>query len=115
MELNKNLPLTETTYYTLLSLLEPAHGYIMMQKVEQLSNQTVKIAAGTMYGAIENLLKQQLIKAVNSTDKRRKTYVITEKGIEILRLDCERMKHITYITDKLLPPKVLGNGGVEDV
>lgn len=114
MDLNKHLPLTETTYYTLLSLLEPAHGYIMMQKVEQLSNQTVKIAAGTMYGAIENLLKQQLIKAVKSTDKRRKTYVITEKGIEVLRLDCERMKHITYITDKLLPPTALGNGGVED-
>lgn len=114
MDLNKHLPLTETTYYTLLSLLEPAHGYIMMQKVEQLSNQTVKIAAGTMYGAIENLLKQQLIKAVKSTDKRRKTYVITEKGIEMLRLDCVRMKHITAITDKLLPPTTLGNGGVVD-
>ncbi len=115
MDLNKHLPLTETTYYILLSLLEPAHGYIMMQKVEQLSNQRVKIAAGTMYGAIENLLKQQLIKTVQSTDKRRKTYVITEKGIELLRLDCERMKHITYITDKLLPPTALGNGEVEDV
>lgn len=103
MDLNKYLPLTETTYYILLSLLEPAHGYIMMQKVELLSNQTVKIAAGTMYGAIENLLKQQLITAVASTDKRRKTYVITEKGMEVLRLDCERLKHITYITDELLP------------
>ena len=103
MELNKYLPLTETTYYILLSLIEPAHGYIMMQKVEELSNQKVKIAAGTMYGAIENLLKQQLIKSVKSTDKRRKTYVITEKGIEVLRLDCERMKHIIHITEKLLP------------
>lgn len=115
MDLKKYLPLTETTYYILLSLLEPAHGYIMMQKVEQLSNQSVRIAAGTMYGAIENLLKQQLIKSVKSTDKRRKTYIITEKGIEILRLDCKRMKHITQITDKLLPPTALGNGGVKDV
>ena len=103
MELNKYLPLTETTYYILLSLLEPAHGYIMMQKVDQLSNHKVKIAAGTMYGAIENLLNQQLIKSVKSTDKRRKTYVITEKGIEVLRLDCQRMKHIIQITEKSLP------------
>src|SRR5690625_7428813 len=102
MDLNKNLPLTETTYYTLLSLLEPAHGYIMMQKVEELSNQTVRIAAGTMYGAIENLLKQQLIKSVESKDKRRKTYVITDKGKKVLRLDFERMKHIINITDSLL-------------
>lgn len=114
MELHKYLPLTETTYYILLSLLEPAHGYIMMQKVEELSNQTVKIAAGTMYGAIENLLKQQLITAVKSTDKRRKTYVITEKGKEVLRLDCERMKHIVQVTVKLLPA-MSGNGGTEDV
>lgn len=112
MELRKYLPLTETTYYILLSLLEPAHGYLMMQKVEELSNHNVRIAAGTMYGAIENLLKQKLIKSVESTDKRRKTYVITEKGLEVLRLDCERMKHIVQISEKLLPPK---SGGDEDV
>ena len=115
MELNKYLPLTETTYYILLSLLEPAHGYIMMQKVDQLSNQKVKIAAGTMYGAIENLLNQQLIKSVKSTDKRRKTYVITDKGIEVLRLDCQRMKHIIQITEKSLQNTISGNGEVEDV
>ncbi|WP_420846116.1 PadR family transcriptional regulator [Neobacillus notoginsengisoli] len=115
LELNKYLPLTETTYYILLSLLEPAHGYIMMQKVEELSNQKVKIAAGTMYGAIENLLKQKLITAVKSTDKRRKTYVITEKGREVLRQDCERMKHIVQITEKFLPLEITRDGGMENV
>ena len=58
-----------------------------MQKVEELSNQQVKIAAGTLYGAIENLLKQKLIQSVKSEDKRRKVYVITEKGKEVLLLD----------------------------
>lgn len=114
MELKKYLPLTETTYYILLSLLEPAHGYVMMQKAEELSDQTVKIAAGTMYGAIENLLKQQLIQAVESTDKRRKTYVITEKGLAVLRLDCERMKRITAVTEQLLPPVLTEQGGRSD-
>lgn len=112
MELDKYLPLTETTYYILLSLFEPAHGYIMMQKVEELSKGKVKIAAGTMYGAIENLLKQELIKSVKSSDKRRKTYLITEKGIEVIRLDCERMKHITRVTDELL---LIKNGGTKNV
>lgn len=102
MNRDKNLPLTETTYYILLSLLEPAHGYFIMQKVEELSNQQVRIAAGTLYGAIENLLKQKLIQSVKSEDKRRKTYVITEKGKEILRLDFERMQHMVYITKELL-------------
>lgn len=64
MNRDKNLPLTETTYYVLLALLEPAHGYLIMQKVEELSNHQVKIAAGTLYGAVENLLKQGLIESV---------------------------------------------------
>lgn len=102
MNRDKNLPLTETTYYILLSLLEPAHGYLIMQKVEELSNQQVKIAAGTLYGAIENLLKQELIESVKSEDKRRKIYVITERGKEVLHLDFLRMQHIVGITKNLL-------------
>ncbi|WP_027626364.1 PadR family transcriptional regulator [Clostridium lundense] len=102
MNRDKNLPLTETTYYILLALLEPAHGYIIMQKVEELSNYQVKIAAGTLYGAIENLLKQKLIESVKSEDKRRKVYVITEKGKEILLLDFERMNHMITITKNAL-------------
>ena len=58
MNRDKSLPLTETTYYILLALLKPAHGYLIMQKVEVLSNQQVQIAAGTLYGAIENLLNK---------------------------------------------------------
>ncbi len=102
MNRDKNLPLTETTYYILLSLLEPAHGYFIMQKVEELSNFQVKIAAGTLYGAIENLLKQHLITSVKSEDKRRKTYVITDKGIEILKLDFDRMESMISKTKELL-------------
>ncbi len=102
MNRDKHLPLTETTYYILLSLIEPAHGYLIMQKVEELSNRQVKIAAGTLYGAIENLLKQQLIQSVKSEDKRRKTYVITEKGKEVLELDFSRMQHMIHVTKDLL-------------
>ncbi|WP_077622938.1 PadR family transcriptional regulator [Sediminibacillus massiliensis] len=102
MNRDKNLPLTETTYYILLSLLEPAHGYRIMQKVEELSDQQVKIAAGTLYGAIDNLLKHGLIQSVKSEDKRRKTYVITDEGKEILRLDYARMQHMIKVTTSLL-------------
>jgi len=35
-----------------------------MQKAEELSGGRVRIAAGTMYGALENLLKQKLIASV---------------------------------------------------
>ena len=102
MKRNKNLPLTETVYYILLSLFQPAHGYIIMQKVEDLSNGEVRMAAGTLYGALENLLKLKFIKPVKSEDNRRKVYVITEEGRIILNLDCERMERIVNATKNVL-------------
>ena len=44
MNLSKYLPLTETTWYILVALLEPGHGYLIMQKVEHLSDGKVRIA-----------------------------------------------------------------------
>ena len=101
MKRDKNIPLTETVYYILLALLEPAHGYLILQKVEELSNGQVRMAAGTLYGAIDNLLKLKFIEPVPSEDSRRKVYVITEKGKEMLNLDLERMKHMIRITEAL--------------
>lgn len=57
-----------------ITLLEPAHGYLIMQKVEELSKGQVRMAAGTMYGTIENLLKKNLITSLPSNDSRRKIY-----------------------------------------
>jgi DNA-binding PadR family transcriptional regulator len=102
MEREKHLPLTETVYYILLALVEPAHGYLIMQKVEELSGGQVRMAAGTLYGAIENLLKLKFIQPVASKDSRRKVYCITDEGLRILRLDLERMQHMIDVTTERL-------------
>ncbi|NIK80389.1 DNA-binding PadR family transcriptional regulator [Paenibacillus castaneae] len=99
---DKNLPLTETVYYILLALIEPAHGYLIMQKVEELSGGQVRMAAGTLYGAVENLMKLRFIQPVRSEDSRRKVYAITETGMEMLRLDFERMNHMMQVTKEIL-------------
>lgn len=98
MERDKHLPLTETVYYILLALAEPAHGYLIMQKVEELSGGQVRMAAGTLYGAIDNLVRLELIEPTAGGDNRRKVYVITDKGLNVLRLDFERMKHMIGVT-----------------
>ena len=98
---HRQLPLTETVFYILLALLEPAHGYLVMQQVEELSNGAVRIAAGTLYGAFENLLKLEFIESVPSEDKRRKVYQTTELGREILYLDVARMEHMTLIAKRV--------------
>jgi len=99
MNLSKYLPLTETTYYILIALMHPGHGYYIMQRVEELSCGRVRIAAGTMYGAIENLLKQKLIQSIATEDKRRKVYQITNEGKEVLKLEVERLKLLIEVAN----------------
>lgn len=94
MKRHNLLPLTETMHYILLSLRRPLHGYAIMQEVEAMSNGEVRIAAGTLYGAIENLFKYNWIVLVPSNDSRRKVYCITDEGLEILEIEKRRFMHI---------------------
>jgi DNA-binding PadR family transcriptional regulator len=89
-EINRYLPLTESTYYILLALTEPLHGYGVMQKVETLSEGTVKIGPGTLYGAFQALEKEALIVKVGE-DERRKIYALTDKGREVLKHQVDRL------------------------
>ena len=90
-----NQALTEAVYYILLSLTQPLHGYGIMQNVEQLSNGRVKLAAGTLYGAINTLLEKGWIIAANEEKgSRKKEYLITEQGKEMLRAEIIRLKEL---------------------
>ena len=89
-KIDQYLPLTESTYYTLLSLVEPLHGYGIMQKVDVLSEGTVKIGPGTLYGALQALEKEGLIVKVGE-EERRKIYELTGKGKEVLKKQVERL------------------------
>jgi len=88
---SKYLPLTESTAYILLALKEPLHGYGVMQKVEVMSENTVKIGPGTLYGAFSSLESEGLIAKVGEED-RRKIYVLTPKGREILNEHIRRIE-----------------------
>src|SRR5699024_6585769 len=90
---HKLLPLSETMHYILLALREPLHGYAVMQKIEKISNGTVILAAGTLYGAIDNLNKHGWIEPVGNSG-RRKIYRITREGSLILKIEKERLLHI---------------------
>jgi len=82
--INQYLPLTESTAYILLALKNPLHGYGVMQKVEAMSKNTVKIGPGTLYGAFSTLEKEGLIVKVGEED-RRKIYTLTKKGQDVLK------------------------------
>ena len=90
-----NLPLTEAVYYILLSLLEPMHGYGIMQNVETLSGGRVRLAAGTLYGAINTLLERGWITALpGARDSRKKEYQITDLGKEAVTAEITRLQEL---------------------
>ena len=91
LQFKKYLPLTESTSYILLALAEPLHGYALMQKVGEMSQGTVKIGPGTLYGAFSQLEKEGLINMVKETN-RRKSYVITSKGKAVLQEHIRRVE-----------------------
>ena len=89
--------LTESIFYILLTLQEPMHGYGIIQKTSAMSRGRLILSAGTLYGAISNLLEKGWIEPEGeSTDKdgRRKMYRITEAGQEALKAELERLEEL---------------------
>ena len=86
----KYLPMTETAYYILLSLNVPIHGYGIILNVATLTEDRIRIGAGTIYGTLSKLEKDGLICAAFEED-RRKYYVQTDLGKELLRKEVDRL------------------------
>ena len=93
--IKKATPLTEASYYILISLKEPLHGYGVMQKVDELSQKRVQLGPGTLYGALSNLQTLGLIEAVGeSSSERRKLYCMTESGRLIAEHEVNRFEEL---------------------
>ena len=87
--------LTEAVYYILLSLMQPLHGYGIMQNVEKLSGGRLHMAAGTLYGAISSMLEKGWIVAHGAAeDSRKKEYVVTDAGEAVLRGEYRRLREL---------------------
>ena len=87
--------LTEAVFYILLSLDAPLYGYGIMQNVERLSGGRVRLAAGTLYGALTTLTERDWIKAVGEDEGRRKEYRITPEGRAAVRAELARLQELT--------------------
>lgn len=100
---NETLALTEAVYYILLSLIEPRHGYGIMQHVSSLSNGRVRLAAGTLYGALNTLLDKGWIESLgNSADSRKKDYRLTPSGREVLKTELDRLRELLINGESVL-------------
>ena len=69
------------------------HGYSIVQKVEELTKGEIRLSPGTMYGSLSKMEKDGIIRFVREEDKR-KIYVITELGTDVLELEKKRIKRL---------------------
>jgi len=102
-ESNERGALTEAVYLILISLQDELHGYGIMQKVTEMSNRRVNLGAGTLYGALNTLVKKQYIKQVeNGKESRKKMYMITDLGTDVLKGEIKRLKELISIGENNL-------------
>jgi DNA-binding PadR family transcriptional regulator len=85
----------EPTFYILAALLDGAlHGYAIIKRAELLSQGRVRIAAGTLYAALDRLSEAGLIRTEREeivSGRARRYYCLTDEGAEALRAEATRM------------------------
>lgn len=100
MNVPTQTPLTESTYFILLSLSpKPKHGYAIMKDVQTLSEERIALSTGTLYGALKRLLDQGWIIRLDDADPKgnardRKVYKLSQHGHRVLKDEIARLNKL---------------------
>lgn len=86
--------LTDTSYYILLAMVQPIHGYGIMQKVRNISDNTFEIGPASLYTSLKKMQEAGLICLLDTGESDKKVYRITDSGKALLRKDYERRKYM---------------------
>ena len=98
----KSGALTEVTFFILLALYQPRHGYAIMQFVEEKTAGRLILGAGSLYGALESLLKKGWITAFGNPDMRKKQYIITDEGKSVAEREFHRIQSLCSISREII-------------
>src|SRR5512140_3023938 len=88
---------------------QPAHGYALVQHIQQRSNNLLQVEEGSLYPALQRLLKGKLVRAewtVSSTTNRRvRIYQITKAGLRHLEREISSFDRMLDGIQMVLGPK----------
>ena len=90
MAREKYQTLTEQMFYILICLKDGCCGVDIMKKVSGLTEGRVSIGPGTLYSLLDNFLKENIIEETK-VENRRKNYIITDIGREMLKKEYNRL------------------------
>jgi DNA-binding PadR family transcriptional regulator len=96
--------ISEPSYFILAALLDgPLHGYGIIKQAAKLSDGRVRLAAGTLYGALDRLAEQGLILAdrqVVVEGRTRRYYRLTDHGVHALQGEAARMQQAARVVTR---------------
>src|SRR4051812_22182364 len=76
---------------------QPMHGYALVQHIQQRSNDLLQVEEGSLYPALQRMLKEGLVKAdweISATNRRVRTYRITPAGVRHLESEVSRFERM---------------------
>ena len=88
-----------------LDTLGPLHGYGIARRLEQISEQVLKLNEGTVYTSLMRLLQNGWIAAdwgVSENHRKARFYSITKSGRKQLTREAENWERISAVIGRLL-------------
>ena len=82
--------LTEQMFYILLCLKQERCGMDILDLVPQMTHNRVSVGSGTLYNLLEQFMEEGFIRETK-VEGRRRSYLLTEKGREVLQKEYERI------------------------
>lgn len=96
----------EPTLLLLTALADaPRHGYALIQEIAAISDGRVRMRAGTLYGALDRLLGQGLIRVESDEvvdGRARRTYALSDTGRGALAVEAERLRAVAAEAERRL-------------
>jgi PadR family transcriptional regulator, regulatory protein PadR len=90
-------------------LRQPMHGYALVQHIKQRSNELLQVEEGSLYPALQRLLKDGQVKAeweISASNRKVRTYRITPAGMKHLEREVSSFERMLEgITLVLSPSK----------
>jgi PadR family transcriptional regulator PadR len=86
---------------------QPMHGYALVQHIRQQSKELLQVEEGSLYPALQRMLKEKLVKAeweISSTNRRVRTYRITPAGVRHLEREVSSFEQMLQGIALVLSP-----------
>src|SRR6202040_141743 len=86
---------------------QPLHGYALAKHIKHVSNDLLQIEEGSLYPALQRLLKEELLKAewgISSTNRRVRIYKLTARGAKRLEHEVSGFERMLEGITRVLAP-----------